>query len=163
MNVTFSGNKLTLKGTSVSVGDTAKNFTALANDLSPKSLNDFEGYKVISVVPSLDTSVCDAQTRRFNQDLSDKDVTVLTISNDLPFAQARWCGASGLDNVITLSDHKDLDFALKYGCLVEELRLLTRAVFVLDGDNKVVYVEYLDEITNHPNYDAVIDFVNQVL
>ena len=125
---------------------------------------DFDGkVKVISVVPSLDTGVCDAQTRWFNQDvtkLSD-DVVVLTVSMDLPFAQARWCGAAGVNNVITLSDHKDASFGQNYGFLIEELRLLSRGVVVINKDNKVTYVEYVPEVTNPVNFDAVLAAVKE--
>ncbi|ERJ13040.1 thiol peroxidase [Haloplasma contractile] len=160
---TFAGNPLTLEGAKLKVGDIAPDFSVLDNDLNEKKLSDYTAnIKVISVVPSLDTGVCDQQTRKFNQELSEDGVVVLTISNDLPFAQARWCGSAGIDNIITLSDHRDLDFANKYGTLVKELRLQTRAVFVLDNNNKIAHVEYLDEITNHPNYDAVINKVKEL-
>lgn len=160
---TFAGNPLTLEGTKLKVNDQIADFTVLDNDLNPVQLSDYNNYKyrVISVVPSLDTGVCDQQTRRINQQLASIDDTiVLTISNDLPFAQARWCGAADIDKVITLSDYRDLDFAKKTGTLIKELRLLTRAVFIVDDNNTVLYVEYLDEITNHPNYDALLDKVN---
>ena len=127
---------------------------------------DFEGkIKVISVVPSLDTGVCDAQTRWFNQDatkLSD-DVVVLTVSMDLPFAQARWCGAAGVENVITLSDHKDASFGQNYGFLIEELRLLARGVVVIDKNDKVTYVEMVPEVTNSVNFDGVIEAVKELI
>jgi thioredoxin-dependent peroxiredoxin len=163
---TFGGNPVTLVGNQVKVGDTVSNFTVLANDLSVVNFDQYNNfaYRVISVVPSLDTGVCDQQTRKINQELAAlKDVVVLTISNDLPFAQARWCGSAGLDNVITLSDHKDLDFADKFGTLVQEFRLQTRATFVVDQNNKVLYAEYLDELTNHPNYDALLSFVKNLV
>ena len=156
--ITFAGGPLTLVGPEVKVGQQAPDFTLLDNELNPKTLADFDGkVKVISVVPSLDTGVCDAQTRWFNQDvtkLSD-DVVVLTVSMDLPFAQARWCGAAGVNNVITLSDHKDASFGQNYGFLIEELRLLSRGVVVINKDNKVTYVEYVPEVTNPVNFDAV--------
>ncbi|MDF2699431.1 MAG: hypothetical protein K0Q49_987 [Haloplasmataceae bacterium] len=163
--ITFGGNPLTLVGNQLKLGDKAQDFTVLNNNLEAVKLSDYKHkVKVISVVPSLDTSVCDFQTRNLNEKLTqNKDVVVLTISNDLPFAQARWCGNSGLTNVVTLSDYKDLDFANKYGTLVKELRLQTRAVFVLDENNVVKHVEYLTEIKNHPNYDAVINSVDQLL
>lgn len=156
-NVTFGGNPVTLIGNEVKVGDQAPQFKVLANDLSEKTLNDFKGVRLISSVPSLDTGVCDAQTRRFNEEAGDiSGVTVLTVSADLPFAQARWCGASGLDNVITLSDHRDFSFAEAYGVGIKELRLLSRAVFVVDSNDKVTYVEYVGEVTDHPNYEAAL-------
>jgi len=156
-NVTFGGKPVTLLGEQVKVGDKAPNFTVLANDLSEKTLQDFNGVRLISSVPSLDTGVCDAQTRRFNEEAKNiSGVTVLTISADLPFAQARWCGASGLDNVITLSDHRELSFGNAYGVAIKELRLLSRAVFVVNSNDEVTYVEYVDEVTHHPNYEAAL-------
>ena len=114
-------------------------------------------------MPSLDTSVCDLQSRTVNKDLADRDdVLVITISNDLPFAQSRWCGNAGLENIITLSDHRNLDFANKYGVNIKELRLLARSAFVLDEKRKIVYLEYLDEMTNHLNYDKLINFVKKL-
>lgn len=155
---TFNGNTVTLAGKKLQVGDIAPDFSLTDTDLSKKTLADFAGQKkVISVVPSIDTGVCDAQTRRFNQELSDADNTVvITVSVDLPFAQARWCGAAGLNDAITLSDYYDYSFGKAYGLLINELHLLGRAVFVLDENNKITYLEYLDEITNHPNYDAAL-------
>ncbi len=162
--ITFAGGPLTLVGPEVKVGQQVPDFTLLDNELNPKTLADFDGkVKVISVVPSLDTGVCDAQTRWFNQDvtkLSD-DVVVLTVSMDLPFAQARWCGAAGVNNVITLSDHKDASFGQNYGFLIEELRLLSRGVVVINKDNKVTYVEYVPEVTNPVNFDAVLAAVKE--
>ncbi len=162
--ITFAGGPLTLVGPEVKVGQQAPGFTLLDNELNVKTLADFDGkVKVISVVPSLDTGVCDAQTRWFNQDvtkLSD-DVVVLTVSMDLPFAQARWCGAAGVNNVITLSDHKDASFGQNYGFLIEELRLLSRGVVVINKDNKVTYVEYVPEVTNPVNFDAVLAAVKE--
>ena len=153
--VTFAGGPITLVGPEVKVGQQAPDFTVLSNDLQPKTLKDYEGkVKVISVVPSLDTGVCDAQTRWFNQ-----DVVVLTISMDLPFAQKRWCGAAGVDKVVTLSDHKDASFGENYGFLIEELRLLTRGVVVINKDNKVTYVEYVPEVTQAVNFDAALEAI----
>ena len=153
--VTFAGGPITLVGPEIKVGQQAPDFTVLSNDLQAKTLKDFEGkVKVISVVPSLDTGVCDAQTRWFNQ-----DVVVLTISMDLPFAQKRWCGAAGVDKVVTLSDHKDASFGENYGFLIEELRLLTRGVVVINKDNKVTYVEYVPEVTQAVNFDAALEAI----
>lgn len=155
--VTFKGQQVTLVGNEVKVGDKVPHVTVLDNDLAEKSISDFKGVRLISVVPSLDTGVCDAQTRRFNEEAAKLDnVTVLTISVDLPFAQKRWCGASGLENVITLSDHRDLSFGKAFGVVIEELRLLCRAVFVVDSNDTVTYVEYVDEVTNHPDYEAAL-------
>lgn len=161
---TFGGNRITVLGKEQKVGDLAPNFKALNQSLEEKELKDFkEKYIVLNVVPSLDTSVCDLQSRTVNKDLADRDdVLVITISNDLPFAQRRWCGNAGLDNIITLSDHKDLDFANKYGVNIKEHRLLARSVFVLDEKRKIVYLEYLDEMTHHLNYDKLIKFVEKL-
>ncbi|WP_050181121.1 thiol peroxidase [Domibacillus robiginosus] len=158
-NVTFKGNPVTLIGDEVKVGDQAPDFTVLANDLSPVTLADTAGkVRLISVVPSIDTGVCDAQTRRFNEEAAKVDnVEVLTISADLPFAQKRWCAAAGLENVKTLSDHRDFSFAKAYGVGIKELRLLARSVFVIDSNDKVTYVEYVGEGTDHPDYVAAIE------
>lgn len=158
-NVTFKGNPVTLIGNEVKVGDKAPDFKVLANDLSEVTLADTKGsVRLISVVPSIDTGVCDAQTRRFNEEAAKLDnVKVLTISVDLPFAQKRWCGAAGIENVQVLSDHRDVSFGQAYGVLIKELRLLARAVFVVDSSDTVTYVEYVSEVTNHPNYEAAIE------
>ncbi|MDY0939451.1 thiol peroxidase [Priestia megaterium] len=157
--VKFKGNDVTLLGNQVKVGDKAPNFTVLANDLSEITLDSTKGsVRLISVVPSIDTGVCDAQTRRFNEEAAKLDnVKVLTVSVDLPFAQKRWCGANGIDNVQTLSDHRDLSFGEAYGVAIQELRLLARSIFVVDSNDNVTYVEYLPEVTEHPNYEAAIE------
>lgn len=164
--VTFQNNPVTLVGEEVRVGNVAPDFTVLANDLSPVTLADTKGkVRLISVVPSLDTGVCAEQTRIFNEEataLSD-DVEVLTISVDLPFAQARWCGAEGIDAVQTLSDHKELSFGKAYGVVIEELRLLARSIFVVDKNDKVAYVEYVSEVTDHPNYEKAIEAVKEAV
>ncbi|MPM37468.1 Thiol peroxidase [bioreactor metagenome] len=158
MKVTFQGAPLTLEGTQVKVGDTAPNFTVVGNDLNPVSLNDTKGKRVFLSVPSIDTAVCDMEVRKFNTEASKlNNVEVYTISMDLPFAQARWCGAAGIDNVKTVSDYKDSEFGKNYGVYINELGLLSRAVFVIDENNKVVYVEYLQEITEEPNYEAALN------
>ncbi len=160
-SVTFKNNPVTLIGSEVKVGEKAPNFTVLANDLSPVTLETSAGkVRLISVVPSVDTGVCDAQTRRFNEEASNiGNVEVLTISMDLPFAQKRWCAASGLENVHTFSDHRDASFGEAYGVVMQELRLLARAVFVVDSNDVVTYVEYVSEGTSHPNYDAALEAV----
>ncbi len=160
-SITFLNDAITLLGNEVKVGDAAPDFTVLDNALSPVTLANSKGkVRLISVVPSIDTGVCDAQTRRFNEEASNLgDVEVLTISVDLPFAQKRWCGSNGLENVKTLSDHRDLSFGEAYGVHIKELRLLARAVFVIDSKDKVTYVEYVNEVTNHPNYEAAIEAV----
>lgn len=157
--VTFNQDPVTLLGTEVKVGDQAPNFTVLSNDLEEVSLDDFEGkVKLISVVPSVDTGVCSQQTKRFNEEADKLDnVHVITISMDLPFAQTRWCSAEGVDNLDTLSDHRDADFGEKYGVLIKELRLLARSIFVVDENDKVVYTEYVPEVTTHPDYDAALE------
>ncbi|MCM3587883.1 thiol peroxidase [Mesobacillus maritimus] len=162
-NITFKGNSVTLLGNEVKVGDQAPDFKVLANDLSEVSLQDSKGsVRLISVVPSIDTGVCDAQTRRFNEEAANLgNVKVLTVSVDLPFAQKRWCGANGIENVQTLSDHRELSFGEAYGVAIKELRLLARAVFVVDANDKVTYVEYVSEATDHPNYDAAIEAAKQ--
>lgn len=158
VQVTFQGNSVTLVGDEVKVGDQAPNFTALSNALEDVSLADYSGKtKLISVVPSLDTGVCSQQTKRFNEEASKlDDVQVITISMDLPFAQGRWCAAEGVDNMDILSDHRDADFGQNYGALIKELRLLTRSIFVVDEQDKVTYVEYVPEVTDHPDYNAVL-------
>lgn len=164
--VTFAGNPVTVIGDEVKVGAKAPDFTVLANDLTPKTLADFEGkIKVISVVPSLDTGVCDAQTRWFNQNATKlgDDVVVLTISMDLPFAQKRWCGAAGVDRVLTLSDHKDARFGTAYGFLIEELRLLSRGIIIIDKNDTIAYTEYVPEVTHAVNFDAAVEAAKKLL
>ncbi len=158
-SITFKGKPVTLIGPEIKPGDKAPDFTVLANDLTPVTLADTKGQvRLISVVPSLDTGVCDAQTRRFNEEAANlPHVKILTISVDLPFAQKRWCGAAGIENVQTLSDHRDLSFGKAYGVAIKELRLLARAVFVIDSNDTVTYAEYVPESTNHPNYQAAIE------
>ncbi|QFT90186.1 putative thiol peroxidase [Bacillus sp. THAF10] len=160
-NVTFKGNPMTLVGNEVKVGDKAPNFSVLANDLSEVTLDKYKGFKkLISVVPSVDTGVCDAQTRKFNEEASKLDnVKVITVSMDLPFAQKRWCAASGLDNVEIVSDHRDASLGEAYGVLMQELRLLARSTFVVDSNDTVTYVEYVGEGTDHPDYAAAIEAV----
>lgn len=159
VNVTFKNDPVTLLGTEIKVGDDAPDFTVVSNDLSERTLADYKGkIKLISVVPSLDTGVCAEQTKRFNEEADSLDnVHVLTISMDLPFAQTRWCSAEGVKNLDTLSDHREADFGNKYGALIKELRLLARSIFVVDANNKVVHVEYVPEVTTHPDYDAALD------
>ncbi|OLF05993.1 lipid hydroperoxide peroxidase [Actinophytocola xinjiangensis] len=155
---TFRDRPVTLVGPEIRVGDRAPDFTVVATDMSTVTFSSLGGaVRVISAVPSLDTPVCDAQTRRFNQVVAEHgEIPVLTVSVDLPTAQARWCGAAGLDHVRTLSDHRDLSFGLAYGVLIEELRLLARAVFVVDADDTVVHAEYVPTIEAQPDYDRVV-------
>lgn len=163
VQVTFSETPVDLAGEEKKIGDDAPNFTVVGNDLSEVSFDKFDGkVKLISVVPSLNTGVCSEQTRKFNQEAADLgDVEILTISMDLPFAQSGWCAANGIEAVTTLSDHRTADFGLKYGVLMEDKRLLARAVFVVDSSNKITYVEYVDEVTTHPDYDAALEAVKQ--
>ncbi|MDG5799118.1 thiol peroxidase [Marinilabiliaceae bacterium ANBcel2] len=163
-NVTFKGNKVTLLGKKAEKGDKAPDFAVLSSSLEPVKLSDFDGkIKVLSIYPSIDTGVCAAQNRRFNTE-ADKldDVAVLSISVDLPFAQSRFCAAEGLNSIITLSDHKDLDFGLKYGFVIEELRLLSRGTVVIDKNNTIQFVEYVSEVTNEPDYDAAMKAVKEL-
>lgn len=155
----FKGAPCTLVGPELKAGDKAPAFTVIANDLSTFDSASVAGKKlIISSVPSLDTGVCDAQTRRFNQEAVNLDgVTVLTISMDLPMAQKRWCGASGLENVITLSDYRDANFGPAYGVLNKDWRLLSRAVFVVDSTGTITYAEYLPAAGEHPNYEAALE------
>jgi thiol peroxidase len=163
--ITMKGNPLTLMGRSLKVGDRAPDFTVLDNNLSPVNLAAYKGKVcVLSSVPSLDTPVCDLETRRFNQEASGlgSNVAILTISMDLPFAQKRWCGSAGVDKVVTLSDHRDASFGTSYGVLIKELRLLARAVFVLDRSGVIQYVDIVKELTQEPNYQAVLTAVKKL-
>lgn len=164
--ITFQGNGLTLEGSPVEVGDSAPDFSLLTTDLTPKTLADYKGKVLLLVtVPSLDTPVCDVEARRFNQEAADlhEDIEVLTVSTDLPFAQARWCGAAGIESVEVLSDHKDLSLGHAYGVAIKELRLLARAVFVINRDHKIVYSQIVPEVTNEPDYDAAIKAAHAAL
>ncbi len=157
--IKFKGNPLTLVGSRPSVGEPAPDFEALANDLSPFKLSKLRGKVcVICTVPSLDTPVCDTEVRKFNEQATSlgDDVAVLVISMDLPFAQQRWCGAAGVKNVQTLSDHNKAEFGCAYGVLIKELRLLARAVFVVDKEGVIRYIEVVEELTNEPDYEAAL-------
>jgi thiol peroxidase len=156
--ITVNGGPLTLLGNELKVGDRAPNAILASNDLKPVELNSYRGkVVVISAVPSLDTPTCDIETRTFNKKATSlgKDVVILTISMDLPFAQKRWCGASGVNNVVTLSDYKDASFGSAYGVLIKELHLLTRSIFVLDREGTIRYTQLVKEISKEPDYDAV--------
>jgi len=152
-------------GKALQVGDIAPDFKLIDNDLGIKTLADFGSQiKLISVVPSLDTGICDMQTRRFNEEVAKiPSAVVITVSVDLPFAQARWCGNAGLEDAITLSDHRDVAFGRDYGVLIPDLRLLARAVFVLNQDNEITYIQYLDEIKEHPDYEAALNAVRSLV
>lgn len=160
--VTFKGNPVTLGGNPVLVGHHAPDFTVQKTDMSDYGLRDSTGKtRIIACVPSLDTPVCDMETRRFNSEASElPDVEIVTISMDLPFAQKRWCGAAGVDQLVMASDHRHATFGKNYGVLIEGGpldRLLARAVFVIGGDGRVKYAEYVGDIAEHPNYDAAIE------
>src|SRR4030042_1859618 len=159
--VTMKGNPLTLIGNEVKVGQKAPNAELVANDLSKVKLSSLCQRRVciITSVPSLDTSVCDMETRRFNEEAVGlgKDVLVLAVSLDLPFAQKRWCGAAGVENVQTLSDHREAAFGKTYGVLIKDLRLLARTVFVVDKQGIIRYVEVVKEVASEPNYDAALN------
>lgn len=164
--VTLKGNPVTLVGKDVAVGDPAPAFSAVGNDLSPVSLADFKNQVIVlATVPSLDTPVCDMETRRFNNEAANlgADVAILTVSMDLPFAQSRWCGAAGVDRLTTLSDHKAAEVGAAYGVLIEELRLLARAVFVIDRKGTIRYKEVVGEVANEPDYEAVLNAVRTCL
>ncbi|MFN7017227.1 MAG: thiol peroxidase [Fimbriimonadales bacterium] len=163
--VTFLGKPLTLVGNALKPGDPAPDATVLKQDLTPINIHDYKGHVLlISVVPSLDTSVCSAQTKRFNEEASQlpDSVKVITVSMDLPFAQKRFCGAEGIDKIEALSDHREGAFGQAYGALVKELRILCRAVFVVDAQGVVRYAEYVPEIASHPNYEAALQVVRQL-
>ena len=164
--VTMAGNPLTLVGNALKVGDKAPDFTVVDNSLAKTGLSPYKGrVVVISAVPSLDTPVCDVETRRFNVEAGKlgNDVAVLTISMDLPFAQKRWCGAAGVSHVTTLSDYVDANFGLAYGILIKDLRLLARAVFVIDKGNTIRHIEIVSEIANEPNYEVCLKAVEACL
>jgi thiol peroxidase len=158
--ITMKGNPLTLVGNEIKAGQQAPDSTLVANDLSEVKLSSFKGKKVIlSVVPSLDTPVCDIETKRFNQEAAKLgDVVILTVSKDLPFAQKRWCAAAGISAVKTLSDYRG-NFGETYGVLIKGLNLLARCIFVIDEAGKVTYVQLVKEVASEPNYDEVIKAV----
>ncbi len=163
--VTMKGSPVTLLGNQVKVGDMAPDCMIVANDLSEVKLSSYKGKRcIISVVPSLDTPICDLQTRRFNQEASQigTDTVILTISMDLPFAQKRWCGAANCKNVVTLSDYRYAAFGEAYGVLIKGLRLLTRAIFIVDKGGKIQYKQIVEEITTEPNYNAVLEAAKKI-
>lgn len=164
--VTFGGNPVTLIGNEVKVGSKAPSFSVLNDGLKPVTLDDFKGkVKLLSIFPSIDTGVCSMQTQKFNKEAAqfgDK-VDFLAISADLPFALKRFCGAEGIDNLIPLSDHKEMDFGQKYGFHISELRLLARGVIIIDQNNTIQYIEVVPEIGNEPNYDAAIKKLKELV
>ena len=163
--VTFHGNPLTLLGPEIEVGQKAPHFRLLSTDMKEVKLSQSGGkIRLLSVVPSLDTPVCDLQTQRFESEASNfRDVVIYTISMDLPFAQARYCGAHGISNLQTLSDHREASFGAAYGVLIKELRLLSRAVFIIDRNDTIRYVEYVKEVTQHPDYDKAVEALREVV
>jgi len=165
-SVTFKGNPVTLIGNEVGVGQTAPDFKVQKIDLTEYTLSASAGKtRIVASVPSLDTPVCDLETKRFNEEAARlPNVEIVCVSMDLPFAQKRWCGASSVDKVITASDHREASFARNYGVLISGGpldRLTARAVFVIGPDNKVRHVEYVKDITEHPNYEAVLAAAKQ--
>ena len=163
--ITMKGNPLTLMGQEVYAGDLAPDFEVIANDLSQFKFSTLKGKVcIISAVPSLDTPTCDIETRWFNEEAAKlgPDVVILTISMDLPFAQRRWCGAAGVERVTTYSDHREASFGMAYGVLIKELRLLARAVFVVDEAGTLRYVQVVKELANEPDYDEVLKAVGQL-
>lgn len=160
MQVTFKGNPLNLEGNQPAVGQNAPDFKALNSTLQEVSLSQLGNNVILlNIVPSLDTPVCAKQSKEFYAALKGKDVSFVTVSMDLPFAQARFCGAEGLE-IQTLSDHKDASFAKAYGLLIKELRLLSRAVVIIDKDKKIKYIEIVPEVTSEPNYEAALKELN---
>ena len=155
----FQGNPVTLLGPALKVGDQAPDFHVVDTSLNPVSLCDFTGKtKIICAVPSLDTPVCDTEIRRFNEEASKlpDNIVVLTISLDLPFAQKNWCGAAGVERVKALSDYQDRSFGTAYGVLIKELKLLSRAIFIVDATDRITYIQHVPEITDEPDYAAVL-------
>ncbi|MDP6685738.1 MAG: thiol peroxidase [Candidatus Omnitrophota bacterium] len=164
--VTMKGNPLTLLGSEVKVGEKAVDFNVLDTSLKGASLDNFKGkIKLIASVPSLDTPVCDLEIKRFNEEAAklSEDLAIIFISMDLPFAQKRFCQANSINKVETLSDYKDADFGLKYGVLIKELRLLARAIFIIDKENTIQYIELVKEISQHPNYDEAIKALKKII
>ena len=152
------GNPLTVLGPELKPGDKAPDFEVIGDGLKPVNLaNTGQAVRIFSVVPSLDTPVCDAQTKRFNEEAAKlPGVEIYTISMDLPFAQKRWCGAFGIDKVKMLSDHRTGSFGEHYGTLIKDLRIESRAIFVLDPENKIRHAEYVKEVADHPDYEAAL-------
>lgn len=163
-NITFGGNPVTMGGSEIKPGDKAPDFKAVNKDLSPFKFSDLDKkIKIISVVPSVDTRICEFQTIRFNEEATKRpEVVVLTVSVDLPFAQKRFCVANDIENAIVVSDHKDLDFGEKYGFIMNEHRLLGRGIIIVDAENTVRYVEYVPEVGSHPDYDSALAFLEKM-
>jgi thiol peroxidase len=163
--ITMKGNPLTLVGNEVKVGEKAPDFMVLDNDLTPVQFSSYRGKVcILSSVPSLDTPVCDTETRKFNEEATrlGTDILILTISMDLPFAQKRWCAAAGVDKVKTLSDHRDASFGTSFGVLIKDLRLLARAVFLVDRQGALQYIQFVKELTKEPDYDAILSALKKL-
>ncbi len=164
--VKMKGNPITLVGEPVKIGQNAPDFSVIATDMKPVNFSSFKGKVcIIYSVPSLDTPVCDMTTRRFNEEATrlGPDVTVLAVSMDLPFAQARWCAAADIKGVQTLSDHRDASFGNSYGVLIDELRLLARAVFVVDKGGVIRHAQIVDDVVNDPDFDAALKAVKDLM
>ncbi|MBF4692979.1 thiol peroxidase [Fusibacter ferrireducens] len=164
-NITMGGNPIKLLGNEIKVNDKAPDFSAVNKDMTPFNFSELKGkLKIISVVPSVDTKICEFQTISFNEEATKHpEVVVLTISVDLPFAQQRFCVANDIENSIVVSDHRTLDFGMKYGFAIEDLRLLARGIVIVDKDETVKYVEYVKEVATHPDYDKALEFVKTLL
>lgn len=164
--VAVEGNPLTITGDELKVGDRAPDFTVVGNDMTSVESKAFDGkVRILAAVPSLDTAVCDTETRRFNEEASKlgDDVVIFTVSMDLPFAQARWCGAAGVERVVTLSDYRGGVFGSAYGVLIKENGLLVRSVFVIDRDGVIRYIEIVDDLTHEPDYEAALDAARELV
>jgi thiol peroxidase len=163
--VTMKGKPLTLLGNELKVGDKAPDVELTANDMSQMKLSSYRGKVcIVSAVPSLDTSVCSTETRRFNEEAAKlgNDVVIVTVSMDLPFAQKRWCGQEGIERVITLSDYRNADFGKAYGVLIKENHLLARTVFVVDKQGVIRYIQAVKELSTEPDYNAVLEAANKL-
>lgn len=163
--VTLKGNPVTLLGPEIKVGDRAPDFRVVDNALAPVTLGDLKGkVKIVSAVPSLDTPICDMETRKFNQEAAKLpgNVVVLTISVDLPFAQKRWCAAAGVEKVKTLSDYQERSFAEAYGVLIKEIKLLSRSLFIIDANDTVRYIQHVKEVSTEPDYEAVLQAAREI-
>ena len=166
MKITMGGNPLTLVGNEVKVGEMAPLFKAINKNLEEVSLKEFLGKVIVlTSFPSIDTGICAMQAAKFNNELAkyEDEVSIITISNDLPFALGRYCGANGINNAVTLSDHRDLEFANSYGMLLKELRLLARAVFIIDKKGQIIYKEVVSEIKTELNYEAALEVVKKAI
>lgn len=160
MQITFKGTPVTLENQPLKVGDSVPEFVLTDNQLKDVTLKDTKGKRIFVVVPSVDTPVCDREIRRFNEEAAKiNDVTIYVVSVDLPFAQTRWCGGAGIDKVVVLSDYKTREFGKNFGVYIKELGLLTRAIFVVDEDNKITYVEYCNEVSSEPNYEQALNSI----